>query len=157
MAFFSVQLVAAIMHGGHVGDGHGDHVDDGHGDHDHHSLLPVWCALHCWCASCYLLCWTQKCPQGGSGGGGQLGTKCRHRRLLWSAGSRAKERFSTLPDAHFVSLLLPKSQAVVFKGLNIFHQHNIPFNCFQVILLIMLTPKHARDGHIHNPQYLSQP
>ena len=49
-------------------------------------------------------------------GGGQPGTKCRRRRLLWSAGSRAKERFSTLPDAHFVSLLLlPKSQAVVFN------------------------------------------
>ena len=116
-AGFNEQLVAAIMHGGHVGDGHGDHVDDGHGDHDHHSLLPVQCPPHSWCASSYLLCWAQKCPQGGSGGGGQLGTKCRRRRTLWSVGSRAKERFSTLPDAHFVSLLLlPKSQAVVFKG-----------------------------------------
>ena len=57
MTVFSVQLVAAIMHGGHIGDGHGDHVDDGHSDHDHHSLLPAQCPLHSWCASNYLLHW----------------------------------------------------------------------------------------------------
>ena len=41
----SVQLVAAIMHGGHVGDGHGGHVEDGHGGHGRHFLLPVHLTL----------------------------------------------------------------------------------------------------------------
>ena len=42
----SVQLVAAIMHGGHVGDGHGGHVEDGHGGgHGHHFVLLVHLTL----------------------------------------------------------------------------------------------------------------
>ena len=110
---------------------------------------------HCWCASSYLLCWAQKCPHGGSGGGGQLGTKCRRRRLLWSAGSRAKERFSTLPDAHFVSLLLPKSQAVVFKGLNIFHQHNIAFHFFQLILKYVYAKARKGWAHTQSPIFVT--
>ena len=111
------------------------------------SVLP-----HSWCASSYVLCWAQKCPQGGSG---QLGTKCRRRRLLWSVGSQAKERFSTLPDAHFVSLLLPKSQAVVFKGLNIFHQQNIAFHFFQLILKYVYAKARKGWAHTQSPIFVT--
>ena len=45
LAGLSVQLVAVIMHGGHVGDGHGGHVEDGHGGHGRHFLLPVHLTL----------------------------------------------------------------------------------------------------------------
>ena len=46
LAGLSVQLVAAIMHGGHVGDGHGGHVEDGHGGgHGHHFVLLVHLTL----------------------------------------------------------------------------------------------------------------